>query len=501
MDQLISAIDARRIEQVLLRHPGVREAAVISTEGESLSPQSLAYVTADLTCGQPDGSQQAAVEIVDRWNKLYDLAYTHAPLQPSFAAWSSSYTRQPIPQAQMQEWLQATLTRLHALEPKRVLEIGCGVGLLLQDLAPHTDVYVGTDISACALAGIRHWTSGRDDFRHVQLLNRPATAIADLGTGHFDTVILNSVVQYFPGIDYLLEVLRQATSLVRLGGTIFIGDVRHLGLLDTFHSSVQLARATDDISVAQLRRRIARAAAQDMELVIDPEFFRALPGRMPGISSTDLQLRRGRSDNELTHYRYDVVLRVDQQVQGATDIPQLDWSPAIDLGKDLPTLLSERQLTALRINSIPNARLTQDWLAQRSIAGYHGKATVGELRHRLRELAPEGVDPEDLWEGTQSRNHNIRMSWSRQPDCFDIAIWVRRHTDPVFRGTLTSAEPKRPWHTYANNPLLNRMRQQLVTQLLGHLRCNLGDDEMPAAVTILDQMPRTADGRIDPSVL
>jgi len=61
-----------------------------------------------------------------------------------------------------------------------------------------------------------------------------------------DTVILNSVVQYFPNIDYLRLVLERAVDLVSPGGRIFVGDVRPFGLLRVFHSSVQLARATGD---------------------------------------------------------------------------------------------------------------------------------------------------------------------------------------------------------------------------------------------------------------
>src|SRR5262249_49607572 len=130
----------------------------------------------------------------------------------------------------------------------------------------------------------------------------------DLRAGSFDMVVLNSVVQYFPDIEYLLVVLQEAVRLLAPGGKIFLGDVRHLGLLAMFHSAVQLGKAAATVSVGQLRERIARAVAQEKELVIDPQFFRMLPGRVPGISSVDIQLKRGGAPNELTRYRYDVVL-------------------------------------------------------------------------------------------------------------------------------------------------------------------------------------------------
>ena len=44
--------------------------------------------------------------------------------------WNSSYTGQPIPEEEMREWVDQTVERILSLRPKRVLEIGCGTGLL-----------------------------------------------------------------------------------------------------------------------------------------------------------------------------------------------------------------------------------------------------------------------------------------------------------------------------------------------------------------------------------
>ena len=61
----------------------------------------------------------------------------------------------------------------------------------------------------------------------------------------FDTVVLNSVAQYFPDLDYLLRVLEGAAAALRPGGRIFVGDVRSLPLAGAFHASVELARAPE----------------------------------------------------------------------------------------------------------------------------------------------------------------------------------------------------------------------------------------------------------------
>ncbi len=123
--------------------------------------------------------------------------------------------------------------------------------------------------------------------------------------------VINSVVQYFPDIGYLLSVLRGAMGLLTPGGSIFVGDVRHFASLPMFHAAVQLGRAAATVNVGQLRARIKSALAEERELVIDPQFFQTLRSQLRDIVDVEIQMKRGRELNELTGYRYDVVLGVE----------------------------------------------------------------------------------------------------------------------------------------------------------------------------------------------
>src|SRR5690606_33588019 len=117
----------------------------------------------------------------------------------NFAGWNSMYDGLPIPVEEMREWRGNTVRRIRGLGPaRRVLEIGVGSGLILSRIAPDCDEYWGTDLSAEAIAALR----ARTDLPGVHLRAQPAHDTTGLPERHFDTVVINSVAQYFPGADY-----------------------------------------------------------------------------------------------------------------------------------------------------------------------------------------------------------------------------------------------------------------------------------------------------------
>src|SRR5207302_8100492 len=95
----------------------------------------------------------------------------------------------------------------------------------------------------------------------VILLLQPADDFSEITSRTFDTVILNSIVQCFPSVEYLLRVIEGALKLVKPGGSVFIGDVSNLALLDMYHTSVELSRAPTDLSCQQLRELVRKRIA------------------------------------------------------------------------------------------------------------------------------------------------------------------------------------------------------------------------------------------------
>jgi acyl carrier protein len=340
--------------------------------------------------------------------------------------------------------------------------------------------------------------STQERLQHVELLHRFATELQDLQSGAFDTIVLNSVVQYFPDIEYLLEVIRQAVRLLKRGGHLFIGDVRHLGLLSMFHSAVQLSKAAATVNAEQLRRRIARAVAQEKELVIDPQLFALLPGQLPGIAAAKVQMKRGLAPNELTRYRYDVVLRIDDEVEAQPAYLPAQWQPHLAPIEQLEALSSARA-SAARFTAIPNGRLAREVAGQKLIETSDSATEASTLRRRLGELALDEVDPEIFCSWGEPHGYDVSITWDTtgSPERFDVTMVDRARAAEVAHPGQRAPAPITSWSAYANNPLENGLRQQLVPQLRAYLEERLPEFMNPSAWMVLRQLPLTANGKVD----
>src|SRR6185312_11638486 len=178
---------------------------------------------------------------------------------------------------------EETVARIQELQPQRVLEIGCGSGLLLTRIAPSCESYIGLDFSSSVIEQLKEYVRHRPDLSRVELRLGLAHELEFLKDASVDLVILNSVVQYFPSVAYFLKVLAQAVRVTRAGGYIFLGDVRNLGLLDAFAASVQLHKAPGSMTSERLRQLVLQSTQKEEELLLDATIFQELAQRWPAI--------------------------------------------------------------------------------------------------------------------------------------------------------------------------------------------------------------------------
>lgn len=374
------------LELALREHPDVADVHV----EPALSSASSDHLVAMIVPAQA-GPITGEREHVQRWRDVYDSLYagsaTTGATVFNTAGWRRRSDRQPIPEQDMRGWMCDTVERILADTPSDVLEVGCGTGLLLFPTAPSCRRYLATDVSATAIDLLdsviaRQRSAGRWS-ANVELACSPAHEVAQAAAGSsFDTAIINSVVQHFPGVGYFERTLAALLGVIRRPGRIYIGDVRNLRLLTTFHLAAALARAQPDVTLDELRERVRRATAAETELLLSPEYFLALPQRFPAIRHVEVQLKRGRYLDELRLFRYEVILHLGD-VETIPPELQLCWSPAFD-GATLQHLLERQRPRTLQLCAVPN----------RSLAAHCLRVDVlhGGLLDRAEQLTSIGLE-------------------------------------------------------------------------------------------------------------
>lgn len=437
-------VEMGEVESVLRDVDGVEDAAVVPTrDGTNL----LAFVAPD--AGALHGLQ------VD-WAALFAAEY--AAQESRFGGWRSAFDGQPIPLVEMEAWLTSTVRRLEPLSRgRRVLDAGCGSGLVVHEIAPGAAHYLAIDFAAPAIDRLRADLEGKDYAAHVR--TRCATLDEIESDERWDLVILNSVVQYLASEDELRSLLAKACSLLSPEGAVFIGDVRDAR--QALALAHQVARSQrPGLPLERTRDHALLALGRDPELLAHPFLFQEAATRA-GLACLCRPREMGVS-NELSTFRYDVLL-VPQTVEDTG--PSAEW-------EDEEALVRDLRRGARRIRGIVHPARAE------AAAGLNGAR------------ASHGLLPEAAVALAASAGFDATTLETDDPTRFDLVSSAQASCEYIRPASPLTSEPRL---LPARGRILANVRERIEHRLPAYMR--------PATVEVLQAIPRGLSGKIDRAAL
>lgn len=452
-------VEPGEVEAALGAHPDVERAVVTAVEsGGTRRLAAYFVIRADRAAGERDRH-------IAEWEQVWDQTYRETePEDPVTHAvgWRSSFDGEAYSLNVMAQWANDICAQIRERPHARVAEIGAGTGMIALRLAPHTERYFATDVSAAAIDYLAGVAENDPAMAALRCRAAPAhEAVAAIETP-VDAIVINSVTQHLPDAQYLQDLLAACRDRLAPGGQIFVGDVFHRDLAPRYFRRVAEA-SMPGAGEEAIAAEAARREALDQELRISPTWFVDVAESIGGLAVYPL-LERGDGGSEMAEFRYHAVF-----VSGGAEDGGQTLTP-----KPAPSTLAElerslRQLTtAGRWAGLPNARLVN-----------HG-----------------GIDPQRCLALADHLDVRVRLEPNLQdPLAFDVVAWPSDGPEP--RGPTASPPDPTTRSQWTTHPALRAIGEALEPEIRAYLSDRLVPAAVPNYLIALPALPLTPSGKLD----
>jgi len=240
--------------------------------------------------------------------KIWNFAAINAKDDIECGGWISSYTREKFDIREINEFVENTKSHLESYldRSKSILEIGCASGFTMYALYSFVKTYVGVDLCNISIEKNRKKIQEMS-IKNIQVECMEAIEIDGLHD-NFDIILLNSVVHCFKGYNYLFNVFDKIIKKINSKGIIYFGDIMNLVLKDELcESLIKFASQNDYNTKIDFSN----------ELFLSKKFFAYLEKKYLEIEKIEYYERNCNIQNELTQFRFDVVIHINKKLCNA----------------------------------------------------------------------------------------------------------------------------------------------------------------------------------------
>ncbi|MBC7888346.1 MAG: amino acid adenylation domain-containing protein [Ferruginibacter sp.] len=489
-------IELGEIETCLQQNEMIHQAVVIAKENNEGTKRLVTYYIPDWQTVKMK-EKELYLKQVASWKEVYDTEYAEEPEDVSdeefdYKIWKDSFTGQTFEEADMREWLQHTIDIILQEKPANVLEIGSGKGLIFYRLAGKIKKYIGTDFSGSCIHQItKRIDKGLRDYGPTDLYVCAAHEVSVGEEEEVDTIIINSVAQHFPGEDYMNDVIGKSIALLKGKGRVIIGDVRNNRLLESFKLRLDLQKLPSAVSVNELKWLAEQEVLKEEELLFSPEYFYNFLSVYPSITHIDIQLKRGSYLNELSKYRFDVIIYVG--ISKAVLEPEWQIWKGTAQQQHIFEQLQKRE-PVITLKNAPNPRLLKEKLLQDALKN-RVAGTVGEIQKITDQADQEILEINEILAAARAAGYHTSLYPDK--DIFKMNVLLELHPSGKFVKQLYNETGHFNNTLFTNIPLFTDIVSLLQKDIRQQLKEKLPEFMVPSEFIAIAKLPLTNNGKVD----
>lgn len=484
-------IEAGEIESVLEQEPFVKKAIVKVHETEGYYKSLAAYIEIDEDYASSLGTQAIRTNVSDFLKNIYDETYMHAEDYEhgiiNNCGWQSSFTGQLMSVDELNESYQFIRSYIKAANLNEVLEVGCGTGALLLEYIDDAKLCTIVEISAKAIDYVKRKLSAE---QKDKITFRNESVLTIHNHKKYTCVIVNSVIQYLSSVESVVTALTQLIAATQDNGTIIIGDVRALELMDLYllerirTNSSSLEDMKYDLSSFYYKSR-------DAEVLLSPHFFLALKEANKEITHVDICVKHGDYNNELNYFRYDVILHINKPVKHVVPV-SFSYAAEVD-SQTVQGLINQNPNNPLIVRNIPNLFLHDLFNRIHREVSYRLPISVHEQKVTLTEEVRKNTE---LLLKFKPKSHECHVLYGESSPNGELEIHFypkEKHELIRFKDTRQyqgyraySREPFNPWlQKFYMDHIKLKVRQHVLSWV------------NPSVYIWIEKWPLTINGKMD----